>query len=148
MHQLLGIAVTIEDGPTEEEAIHLAENFADSIIEERHWWDYHEDHKETVQHWKENAKTFRTDTEDGRRRLNEIKEAWKAFTKEQIKTVREVLKKEDDEILNDWHALWQIGRVGHKSESTLWGAEFGYIDSLKDFDTIEPSWIVFLDFHN
>ena len=147
MHQLLGIAVPIEDNPTEEEAICIAENFADTIIEERHWWDCHEDHKETVEEWKDDAKTFRTDTEDGRRRLNEIKDVWKAIVKEQIKTVRDVLEKEDDEIINDWNALWKISRVRHKSESPLWGEEFGYIDSLKGFDAIKPSWIIFLDFH-
>ena len=147
MHQLLGIVVPIRDDITKQQAIDRADAYADSIVETYVEFDYHQSYEETVEHWKAEANIFRTDTVAGKRTLGEIKEAWKKTHIEMLRKTRESLKKTDDKILSEWTTLCDIRSIGSYMESPLFGEDFGYISDLNVFDRLEPSWVVFLDFH-
>ena len=147
MHTLIGIVVPIEGNPTEKAAIEGAEAYAESVVDYFGALDSFTSHKDTVQHWKSDAKIFRTDTEAGRLRLDEIKKKWKGIHVKLLKRARELLTKTDDAILTESMTICDIQRIGHYLESPLFGEEIGYISNLNVFDHIEPSWVVFLDFH-
>ena len=149
MHQLIGIAVRIKDNPTEKEAVERADAYADDVLEQHRSFDYHKDNAETVHGWGSDAKTFRTDTDAGMRRLDEIKEEWKERQAKLLNEARSVLlENTDDNILDDNRMIWKIGRVGHHMESPLFGPDFSYIDETSSFKYAEKSWVVFFDFHS
>ena len=148
MHQLLGIVVPIKDNPTEKDAIESAESYAEDVVDQCSSYDYSQSHEETMKAWESDAKPFRTDTEAGKGRLGEIKEQWKGQQVKLMREVKELLEQPEDKFLNDWLSIYRTQRIGSKQESPLWGADFEYIDSLKSFDSIGQSWVVFLDFHS
>ena len=144
MHYLKGIVVPLAECKTKKEAIVSAESYAEDQCDT--FWDYYQTAKETKDSWDLKDSVIRSDTEKGRFWLKNEKAFWLKQQNEYLNRARKILnEKTNDELVEDWFERYKLSeRAG--PDSPIWGSGIGYVDVPKDFD-MEPSWIVFIDFH-
>ncbi len=147
MHKMIGVLVRTESAKTQQEAIDQAESYADDIIECREWYDYHQSYADTREFYDE-AEILKTDTRQGAEKIKTLRESWQKEQLDIIRKARETFEKyTDTQIMNGNGDRYSIGRIATLSESPLVGENFGHVEFSRDFDGMESSWIVFLDFH-